>query len=190
MNGGEIMSEHIDLTGQKFGSLTVIEKCGTDKTHKNAMWLCRCDCGGKTKTTTSHLKSGHTQSCGCLKLERFVNGGIKTRFKPKHNLCKTRLYRIWAGMKSRCYNPKNHKYYLYGARGINICSEWLHDFKSFYDWALLNGYKDDLTIDRINNDKGYYPNNCRWATIAEQNRNRRCCKKSSTREVFLNGGKS
>lgn len=169
--------KRLDLTGQRFGRLTAIERCGMDSSGKNSVWLCLCDCGGTTKATTTHLRNGHTQSCGCLAMERAIEGGKKTRFQTKHGASHTRAYRIWSGMKSRCYNPNAPKYHLWGGRGVTICDEWLASFQSFHDWAMANGYADNLTIDRIDCDGNYEPNNCRWVTIAEQNRNRRCCKK-------------
>ena len=168
----------LDLIGPRFGRLTITERCGTDS-GGNAKWLCICDCGGDTIATTSHLRGGHTQSCGCLRMERLKTEGKVTRFKEKHALSYSRLYRIWTGMKSRCYNPKYTKYSLYGGRGITVCEQWLNDVQAFYDWAMSNGYADNLSIDRIDNDKGYCPENCRWATITEQNRNRRWCKKDA-----------
>ena len=163
----------IDLTGQKFGRLTAVEKCGKDSSGKNSLWLCTCDCGGTTRATTTHLRNGHTQSCGCLGHERLISCGKATQFKPVHGLRKTRIYRIWCGMKSRCYDPNHPKYPLYGSRGIKVCEEWLHNAQAFYDWAVSHNYASDLTIDRINSDGDYEPDNCRWASIAEQNRNRK-----------------
>lgn len=166
----------IDLTGQRFGCLIVVAECGKDNTGKNTLWQCSCDCGGSTKTTTTHLRSGHTQSCGCVKHEKLIEYGKNTRFKTKHNLSFTRQYRIWSGIKNRCTNPNEPKFNLYGGRGIKVCEEWLNDFIAFYDWAMANGYADDLRIDRIDCDGNYEPNNCRWVTYTDQNRNRRFCK--------------
>ena len=171
------MSKINDLTGKKFGKLKVIEYYGNNKYGK-ALWLCQCDCG-KTKIIVGNsLLSKLTSSCGCFNKEMARNRKIK------HNLSQGKLYKVWQGMKTRCYN-KNFIYFKnYGGRGINICNEWKNDFSSFYNWAINNGYKENLTIDRINNDGNYEPSNCRWITRAEQNRNQRKTK-NKIKELFI-----
>lgn len=160
----------IDLTGQKFGRLLVIGE-GKGKLRNNGQkritWECKCDCGNSIDVPGYCLKSGNTKSCGCLDREKASNR-LKT-----HGKSGTKLYYIWEAMKQRCYNPNNKRYSDWGGRGITICDEWKNNFRKFEKWAIESGYKEGLTIDRINNDKEYSPNNCRWATYHEQRINQR-----------------
>lgn len=149
-----------DLTGQRFGHWTVISR-GENSPSKQPRWLCRCDCGKEKLVIGATLRNNTSTNCGCM--QNVTHGG-------KH----TRLYRIWGGMKKRCYNPNADNYKHYGGRGITICDLWLHDFAAFQSWALSHGYNDTLSIDRIDNDRGYSPDNCRWVSITDQNRHRSC----------------
>lgn len=165
------MRKLIDLTGQRFGRLLVIRRVECEK-HGEAKWLCQCDCGNETAVFGYLLRSGKTSSCGCSKHDETFRNKKKEQ-STVHGGCGTRLYRIWIGMKNRCYNPNAAKYKDYGGRGITICAEWKNDFPAFRDWALSHGYTDALSIDRIDVDGNYEPSNCRWATAKEQRHNRR-----------------
>lgn len=158
--------------GERFGNLTVIEKLGCKNGHKT-MVRCRCDCGNIKDVWIEHLKSGHTKSCGCYR-KQYVSDKNTT-----HNLRYTRLYRIWLGMKARCYCKSQKGYKYYGGKGIEICEDWKNDFLKFYNWAMQNGYSDSLTIDRIDSDKNYEPSNCRWVTYYEQEHNKKRYKNAS-----------
>lgn len=163
------MARRENIIGYKFNRLTVIRENGRDS-GGHMLYLCECNCGNQISAPLSRLKSGNTKSCGCFRKENTHNMRIK------HGMKGTRLYRIWRSMKDRCYNPNFKDYSLYGGRGITVCQEWLNDFSAFYDWAVTHGYADNLSIDRMDNDKGYSPDNCRWATALEQRLNQRRCK--------------
>ena len=160
------MPKLIDLSGKKFGYLKVIERAENTK-HGEASWLCECKCGTKKIIGGYRLRKGITKSCGCLNKE------MSKKKNKTHGMKGTRLYNIWQGIKQRTTNPNHHEYSDYGERGIDICEEWKDSFENFKKWSYENGYQDNLTIDRKNNDKGYTPDNCRWITIKEQQRNRR-----------------
>ena len=159
------MSKLIDLTGKKFGRLYVVKRIGSTKYHQ-PLWLCKCDCGNETILCGQAIRSGHTISCGCYNKEEV------SKLHKKHGDFGTRLYTIWSHMIQRCYNPNDAKFKNYGARGIIVCEKWKNDYREFKEWAINNGYSNDLTIDRINVNGNYEPSNCRWVDNYVQENNR------------------
>lgn len=155
------MGKFQDLTGQRFGRLVAVEYLGGSR------WNCKCDCGNYHTVVAYSLKSGNTKSCGCYNIE------VAIKSNTTHGQRKTKLYGVWCAIKRRCYKANDKRYYVYGERGIRVCSEWLNDYQTFCDWAMSNGYAYGLTIDRIDNNGNYEPNNCRWVTPQQQQRNKR-----------------
>lgn len=165
----------MNIIGQKFNRLTVLElhhkvqkfKKSGHKSGFKEYYLCQCECGKYSIVEKYSITSGKIKSCGCL-----IKDTAYRHFSI-HNLTNHRLYNTWVHLKGRCYNCSNKYYKDYGARGIKVCNEWKNDFKAFYDWAISNGYADNLTIDRIDNNGNYEPSNCRFITLKKQQNNKR-----------------
>lgn len=163
-----------DITGKKFGKLTVLVRTSlraADGRSSNRLFICECDCGEIILINGGNLVTGNTISCGC------EHRKVVKEVSSTHSMSKDRIYKIWAGIKVRCYNNKCESYFRYGGRGIKVCDEWKDDFMNFYNWAMNNGYKDDLTIDRIDVNGNYEPDNCKWIPLCEQSWNKRNTRK-------------
>ena len=158
-----------DITGEKRFMATAIRPI--ESRRGTWYWEFECDCGNHFISSGKDFSHGKIKSCGCLNRKKASIRAIERN--TTHGKRNTRLYTIWKGMKARCGNPSATGFSNYGGRGIHVCSQWINNFEEFYHWAVSNGYADNLTIDRINNDKGYCPDNCRWVTMKDQQNNRR-----------------
>lgn len=164
-----------DIVGKRYGKLVVLAIDSRRDKANHKYLLCQCDCGKQKSIAMSHLKTGSSRSCGCGVVESTI------KRNTTHNGTYSRLYSIWAGMKRRCFNPNDANFKYYGGRGITMAKEW-NDFSTFREWSLANGYNDSLTIDRINVNGNYTPDNCRWVDFKFQS-----CNKTNNRSITIDG---
>ena len=180
------MGKYVDLVGKKINRLTVVKRV-IKNNDKRIYYLCECECGGEKIVGKDHLSRNDIVSCGCYNREQSaIRYKRLAKQRAKHNLSHSRLYRVYAHMKNRCYNEASPNFKYYGARGIRVCDEWLGEngFLNFYNWATNNGYDENLSIDRVNVDGNYEPSNCKWSNNVEQANNKR-----NNHYVYYNGNK-
>ena len=180
------MNKRVEVNaGDRYGKLTIIKEVEPryfPSGHIVRQFLCKCDCGNEVVAGLQMIRQGHRKSCGCIASEgNRTHKDVIRKDDSTKCLSETRIYHIWGAMKRRCNNPKSQSYKDYGGRGIKVCNEW-QKFKPFYEWAMENGYTDELTIDRIDVNGNYEPSNCRWATPLEQGSNKR-----NNRNITYNG---
>ena len=155
------MPKKDDLVGMKFGRWEVIEDSGLRDNQGRVRWRCKCECGSTKLLLGFNLKNGHSRSCGCYRDELHTTHGDTTARQM------TSLYAIWSTMRARCSYPRHNRYHRYGGRGIKVCHEWKRSYPSFKKWAIEHGYRKGLSIDRINHNGNYEPENCQWLTVSE-----------------------
>ena len=164
------MPKIIEMVGRRYGKLVVLSRDTTTSDVKHPKWNCVCDCGNFTSVYGNSLQRNSTKSCGCMS-SRYVNN-LKD-INTKHGMSRTKIYHVYHALLSRCRNPKDKAYKHYGARGIDVCNEWIESFDAFHGWTLTSGYVEGLTLERIDVNLGYCPSNCTWIPQSEQPKNRR-----------------